>query len=238
MAELVNNTVPVGTAMRKASIFLFLILLLPMVPLAQETSTSEAKKDTGGENKTSSDYMIITPGARYSDKFEIDKIYFNKTIDLGGRGEVLKVVMVIKNLTDDPQDLYIFTIATCEKPPKELTSFDRPIKQKDKLRNFEPYPDNPENFRYPKRDKWGNIVKDEDGNTVMTYLKNPKDPKEGVNPDTGKPYRLKDKLVIRTRHLSKYRTNYTYFNHLTVIIFNEKLEPVTRQIWRLKGYRR
>ncbi len=217
--------------MRKAFILIFLILLLPMVPFAQETSTSEEKKNT-------SDYLIITPGARYSDTFEIDKIYFNKTIDLGGRGEVLKVVMVIKNLTDDPQDLYIFTFATYEKPPKELTSFDRPIKQKDKLRNFKPYPDNPENFKYPKKDKWGNTIKNEDGETVMTFHKNPKDPKEGINPRTGKPYHLENKLVVRTQHLSKYKTDYTFFNHLTVIIFNNKLEPVARQIWRFKGYRR
>ena len=49
---------------------------------------------------------------------------------------------------------------------------------------------------------------------------------------------LKEKLLIRTEHLSKYRVNYKYFNYVTIMMFNEKGEPVYRQLYELMGWRR
>lgn len=182
--------------------------------------------------------ITITPGARHSDVFTVESIDFNKKVDLNGQGEVLEVQMVIKNLVDDPQELYIFTVATYEVEQKTRSSFERLVPEKERIRNFVPYPYNPENFKYPVTGDDGEPKTDKDGEPVTQYVKAPKDPMEGVSSETGEPYFLEDEIVVRTYHLSPYRNNYLFFNEVAVIIFDKDGEPIFRQLYALRGYRR
>jgi hypothetical protein len=208
------------------------LLILCIIPMVLYSQTK--KEDRDKNNKKS---VLLSAQAKYSNLFTIEKIYFNKSFDLAGKGETLEVVMVIKNKTNNKLPFYLFVLATNEVPPKALTSFDRPIPQKDKCRLFVPYPNHPENFTYPLLDSSGKQVVDFRGKKQFTFFKVPKNPRDGVDAETGKPYILKQKLVIRTKHLSKYRNSYSFFNHVTVIIFDEEIRPLYKQIWHLKGRR-
>lgn len=203
----------------------FLILLFIPVLLLPQGKTK--KQDNKGIVDTA-----ISPLSLQSKDFSIKSIDFNKRIDIKGRGEILEVVMVLKNNTDNPIDLYVFTIATYEKTQKTRSSFEKLIPEKEKLRTFKAFPGPDSNFQYPKYDPSGKIEKNKKGETKMRYVKFPKDPKKG------KFYTLKNKIIYRSAHLSEYRSNYFYFNEVMVLIFNKEGKPIFRQLYKVIGQRR
>ena len=200
--------------MRKKLLIVIMVCAIPALLFSQESGNIKERH--------------VPIGAQYSNNFEISDIYFNRRIDTSGKGELLEVELVIKNLTDDPMDMYVHVVASYEKEQKTRSSFEMPIPEKERVRSFVPYPGDVSDYQYPHPEK--------DGETILK--KNPKDPKTGVNPDTGKPYHLENKLLIRTYHLSKYRTNYFFFNEVTVLVFNSEGEPVFRQLYEIEGIRR
>ena len=193
------------------------------------------------DNKTSSKKSInisLLNVAKYSNKFKLKNIDFNRKIDFAGRGVQLEVQMIIYNLTDAPIDLYVFVIATNEIFEKRHDSFKKILTKQQKLKMFIPYPNEIKNFQYPETDKKGKTIKDESGNVIMQLLKMPLNYKKGVNKYTGKAYKLKNRLVIRTMHLSKYRKNYVYFNNVTVVIFDKDGSLAFKQLYYFKGFRK
>ena len=209
---------------------IFLILITPVILFSQVKN-----KKTRGSSVVKTTIPIQ---AQYSNKFKIKDVSFNKRIDYNGRGEVLEVEFSINNLTDDPMDLYVFVITTFEKNEKIKTSFNIPIPAKEKIRSFVPYPFDLKNFQYPDRDKSGNVKKNDQGKDRIKLVKFPRNPKAGINALTGKPYNLKDKIHVRTIHLSKYRTNFYFFNEAAILVFDRDGKPVFRQLYVLKGFRR
>ena len=204
---------------------------------AQESAKKEPAPDSQ-KKAVSGDGKTIPILSQYSNTFKFSSINFNKKVDVGGRGEVLEVEMELVNLLDDPQEVYIFSIATFEKCERTSSSFEAPIPEKDKLRSFVAYPNDIKNFEYPDTDKSGNTKKDDNGKDKVKLIKFPKNPLAGVNPDTGKPYLVKSKLVVRTNHLSLYRNNYFFFNNVTVLVFDKEGKPVYKRNFELKNFRR
>ncbi len=194
------------------------------------------------KKKTSTDpgfvKSTIPVEAQYSNLFKIKQVYFNKRIDWGGKGDVLEVEFIMKNMIDEPQDLYIFVIATFETDWRGRSSFQKPVPEKDRVKSFVPYPFDLKNFEYPDIDVKGNVRKDRKGREMVKLVRFPINPKAGIDPATGKPYHIKDKLFIRTTHLSRYRNNYYFFNQVSILVFDSKGKPVFRQLFELRGYRR
>lgn len=214
-----------GKAMKIVRIGLLLcaVLIIPGILVSQEENPA------GGDDGTPD--MTIPVQSQYSDDFDIKNVFLNKRIDVNGRGEILEVEMVLENNLDDPQDLYVFVVATYEVDIPELTSFDMPVPQGARVRSFVPYPGELENFQYEKTG--------DDGEKITALYKFPKDPKVGVDPDTNKPYHLNRKdLVIRTRHLSEYRNNYFFFNEVAILVFDSEGKPKFRQLYKIEGKRR
>ncbi len=209
--------------MLKRIAFLSFCLIVPTILFSQDEKKSTADPET--RVKLNSSIPVL---AQYSDKFKIEKYYFNRRIDVQRRGEILEVELVLCNLTDDPMDLYIFTIATYEKVERTKSSFERPIPEKERIRSFVPHPDVIEEFKYEHPERKGE----------MRLEKYPKNPKAGVDPQTGKPYTLKDRIVVRNLHLSRYRQNYFFFNNVTLLIFDSEGKPVYRQHFLIEGKRR
>ena len=139
-------------------------------------------------------------------------------------------------------DLFIFVIATYEIEEEEYSSFKIPMPKEKRIKSFVPYPENVPNFQYPVKDKSGNIAKDENGNEKKKFKKYPQDPKLGFDMinsvERPLPYHLKNSLIIRTKHLSKYRTNYFFFNEVILLIFDKEGNPAYRQLYRFKGKRK
>lgn len=212
----------------KRYITVFIILLIPGLLISQDIQTGK------GVDKVNTNIPVQ---AQYSNQFTIKNLFFNKKIDPTGMGEILEIEFLLENLTDDPQDLYIFTIATFEKIEATRSSFERPITLKERVRTFVTYPDDLLNFSYPDLDQQGNQKKDKNGADLIKLLKFPKNPKAGVDALTGKPYRLFDKKHIRTTHLSRYRKNYFFFNNLAVLVFDSEGKPAYRQLYMVKGKR-
>lgn len=212
-------------------ILILLFLLIPAILSSQ--NTAPAKKETTAAISTSATVLN-----KFSDQFRIKNVYFNRRLDMGGRGEILEIEMLIENLTDDPFDLYVFSIASYEVEIKHLNSFDRPVPPEKQIKNFVTFPNDIENFKYPYKDKNGKIRKDVWGKDIYLYQKHPHDYKKGLNPSTGKLYRVKDKLIIRTYHLSPYRTHYYYFNEAAILAYDTKGTPVFRQHYQFTGWRR
>jgi len=208
---------------------LLAILLIPVFLFSQEKKT----KSHGTASKGN-----IPVQAKYSNKFAIKNVDFNRRIDLAGRGEILETTFILDNLTNDPMDFYIFVIGTFEKVEKTKSSFEMPIPEKERIRNFIPFPGDIKNFQYPAKDSKGNAIKDESGKDKIILIKHPHDPKIGVNPRTGKLYHLEQQLAVRTQILSKYRKHYVYFNEVAILIFDKDAKLVFRQLFELKGYRR
>jgi len=223
--------------MKKALSFL-LVLLVPAIILPQEVKKEEIKKDEPRKTSAANVVTTIPVLSQYSEKFKLHNFSFNKKIDIEGKGDVLEVEFILKNQIDNPQDLYIFVIATFEKTEKTQSSFEIPISEKERIRSFVPFPFDIKNFEYPDTDSKGNVKKDENGHDRIRLIKFPKDPKLGINPYKGQPYHLKDNLLVRTLHVSKYRTNYFYFNEVAVLIFDSEGKPVFRQLYSLEGFRR
>ncbi|MCU0846504.1 MAG: hypothetical protein MUD12_01290 [Spirochaetes bacterium] len=221
----------------KKNFLILTILALPIMIFSQESTDKKAGSDA--PKKIESQISTSIPvQAQYSDEFAIKNIEFSRKVDLLGKGDILEVKMMFDNLNDDPKDLYIFVIASYEKIEKTKSSFERPVPEKERIRTFVPFPNNIENFKYPDKDKQGNIKKDYQGRDKFKYIKFPKDPKAGIDPATQKPYRLTDKLLVVSEHLSKYRKNFFYFNEVAILVFDKDGKPVFRQLYKLKGYRR
>ncbi len=193
----------------------FLMLLLPGLLISQENKSAKADINVGTN---------IPAQAQYSNQFLI-------------KDEVLEVEFLLENQTDDPLDLYIFTIATYEKKETTRSSFELPIPPKERVRTFVTFPEDPLNFSYPDLDEQGNQKKDKNGADIMKLLKFPRNAKSGVDAVTGKPYHLVQKMHIRTTHLSKYRKNYYFFNNLAVLVFDSEGKPAFRQLYSIKGSR-
>ncbi len=68
--------------------------------------------------------------------------------------------------------------------------------------------------------------------------KHAKDYKLGVDPATNKPYALKDKIIIRTDHLSPYRKNYKFFNNAAVLIYDDEGKLLYRQLYLIDKMRK
>lgn len=211
-------------------------ITIPFILFGQDA----AKKEQGAENqKKNSEPAVSIPAlSQYSNNFKVSKMNFNRKIDVGGKGEILEVEMEFVNLLDEPQELLVFTIATFEKCERTNSSLEKPIPEKERLRTFIPYPNDIKNFEYPDSDKDGNVRKEASGKEKIKYVKYPKNPLAGVNPETGKPYLLKDRLVIRATHLSLYRNNYFFFNNVSVLIFDKEGKPLSRNHFELNGFRR
>lgn len=213
-----------------------LILVFPGILFSQGDKVKD--KDKEKDVKSPASIMTSIPvQSKYSNTFAIKNIDFNKLVDLSRTGDLLEVQFILQNLTEDPMDLYVFTIATYEKSEKTRSSFENPIHPTQRIRSFVPYPDDITNFQYPETDRQGNVVKDAGGVEKVKLLKFPRNPKAGIDPTTGKPYHLVDKLVIRTKHLCKYRRNYFYFNEMAILIFDGEGKLVFRQLYKLEGHR-
>ncbi len=225
-----------GIVMKKYSIVL-LALLVPAMLFSQDAKKEEAPKKEETPKNQGNVLTNIPVQAQYSNNFEIKNLFFNKRTDVGGKGEILEVEFSLENLTDDPMDVYVFTIATFEKVEKTKSSLERPIPQRERIRTFVTYPDDISNFTYQDTDEKGNVKKDKNGLEIVKLVKFPKNTKAGVDPKTGKPYHLVDKLQIYTTHLSKYRRNYYFFNNLAVLVFDSEGKPAFRKLFEIKGKR-
>lgn len=184
--------------------------------------------------------------------FDVEKFSMSFGYEPRGFGEVLTTEFNIRNKTDDVLELYIYAIATYENEDFDTSSFTmpRPGEGGITILNFVPYPIAAEdrdlpphkmkhlNFRY----KTGR-----DTDPLGTLQKYPRDPKLGINPLTGGPYKLHDTLFVQTKHVSKYRKNYVFFNFVTLLIFDAKNltdekgklnPPLFRQVYRIQGKRK
>jgi len=164
----------------------------------------------------------------YSNQVKIKDIYFNRRVDTAGKGDVLEVEVLFENLTDNPMDIYVNVIATYEKEEKTKSSFEMPIPEKERIRNFVPYPDDIANYEY----------NDSKGKKIFQAY--PKNTKSGINPLTNKLYFLpvRDILVVRSYHVSPYRKDFIFFNYVTVLVFDKDGNPIMREVYELKGKRK
>lgn len=199
-----------------------------ILPVALFAQAGPGKKDAPEPKAKASISTNIPVQAQYSEKFEVEHCYFNRRIDPGGKGELLEIELILKSHWQEPIEMYIFTIATFEKIEKTKSSFEMPVPERERIRNFVPYPDDIKNYEYDNPDAKGATV----------LVKYPKNPKAGVDPSTGKPYTLKDRLVVRAYHLSPYRVNYVFFNNATILIFDGEGKAMFRKLYEIKGRRR
>ncbi len=164
----------------------------------------------------------------YSNQVKIKDVYFNKRVDTAGKGDVLEVEVLFENLTDNPMDIYVNIIATFEKEEKTESSFEMPIPEKERIRNFVPYPDDTANYEYT----------DSKGKKIFQAY--PKNTKSGINPLTNKLYFLpvRDILVVRSYHVSPYRKDFVFFNYVTILAFDKDGNPIVREVYELKGKRK
>lgn len=195
----------------KKNIFILILVLFASALLAQTTQK-----------------LDIPVQSLYSNQVKIQDIYFNKRVDRAGKGDVLEVEVLFENLTDTPLDIYVNLIATYEKEEKTKSSFEMPIPEKERIRNFVPYPDDIANYEYA----------DSKGKKIFQAY--PKNTKSGINPLTNKLYFLpvRDNLIIRSYHVSPYRKDFVFFNYVTVLVFDKDGNPILREVYELKGTRK
>ena len=202
--------------MKKITFFLFFFT----IALTLKAENTEKKVPSTIDNNN---IEITSPIQSIRTKrFKIQHLSINKVVESKGNGEILEFEFQLKNELDLPKKYYIFVIATYEVKPKNLTSFDRPKKQKQKLWNLVPFPNNIKNFEYTIKNK-------------KKLIKYPINIKEGINPYTAKPYILTEKLVFRSTHLAKYKINYHFFNNATLLIFDENEKLIYRQEYSIYG---
>jgi hypothetical protein len=164
-----------------------------------------------------------------SDSFDLINLSFNELVS-DTRGKTLEVEFQLESKLDYSQQYYIFVIATYEKGYKTKSSFESPsLEDPDEIKLLVPFPDDMSNFEYNE--------KDEKGAEKKVYVKYPKNIKSGVDPITGEPYVLDDSLIFRSRHLSKYRKNFVYFNTVCILIFDTDEELLFRQVYEIRSRR-
>jgi hypothetical protein len=154
---------------------------------------------------------------------------FSKTTDIHGKGDVLEVQFSVENNSDGKHQLYIFVLATREDIKWVTNSFNtkKIYPEKNDIVEFVPVPGTRDNFEY-------------DTNGVKSIKRHAKDFKLGVDVFTGKPYELtalKNKINIRTEHLILYKKKYKFFNHVTILVYDDEGKVMYRQIYELKGIR-
>ena len=202
-------------------IFILILLITPIFLSGEDTKIKSEKK--------ASPAQVI-----FSNKIYVKNIYMNKRIGTYGKGEVLEIEVEIENKTDTPLEFYAIIIASCEKDIIKQNSFDMPVPLKDRIKNFVPYPCDITNFKVLKKSKNQNVNDKKNLNRYKIAINS----KLGVNPETKEPYKLNKKLAFRTYHLSKYRRDFTFFNEITLLIFNADGTPEYSQGYILTGYRR
>lgn len=203
----------------------FALFLLPVLLFAQETQNQQASQAGSTEN-----IEVRRPvQAANTPMFTMKHESFNHKLDLKGRGELLQVEFQLYNDTDVDLKLYIFAIATEEELDWNYNSFGtKKMNLHDSnILYFKAEPADEELYTYELE------------NGEKQLVKYPKDVTAGVNPATGEPYLLKDTMAYRADMLSHYRKKFSFFNHVTILIFDaDTNELVFRQIWTLDGRRK
>lgn len=162
--------------------------------------------------------------------FNVAEMSFNRIVP-GSSEEILEVEFALNNLTDDPMSLYIFVIASYESHFFTTSSFQRPsLEDRDLIKVITPFPEDIKNFEY--------TYKDEKGNEKIEYLKYPKNIKAGINPGTGEPYKLYDKMIFRSYHPFKDIKKYNFFNEIIILIFDENEELQYKNFFKVTPKRR
>lgn len=165
-----------------------------------------------------------------TDRFTMTDMSFNWAVP-GGKEEILEVEFALNNLTDDNMKLYIFIIATYESHFFTKSSFERPsLEDREMIKVINTFPEDVKNFEY--------TYKDEKGNEVTEYLKYPKNIKAGINPGTGEPYKLNERLIFRSYHPFKDLKKYKNFNEISILIFDEKENLIFRDFFHVKPMKR
>jgi hypothetical protein len=226
-------TLPDGVCVMIKRILFILIRTIPVVITPQDKPAETPGPSAPGDVNTN-----ISVLSQYSNRFKFKEVYFNRRIDPGGRGENLMVDFALENQTDHEMDLYIFIIASYEIDVPSESTFTRPVPLEDRIKNFAVSPGSIENFTYPDVDGKGVRKKNMFNEDMNKYVKFPKNPREGINPETGKPWRLGGRLFFTTNILSPYKQNYYFFNNAAILIFDDQGKPLFRQLFELKGFRR
>lgn len=195
---------------------IMILFLLSPVMIFSQNQASEGKQDV-----TNFPVQSVR-----NDSFDLINLSFNEFVsDI--RGKTLEVEFQLESKLDFSQRYYIFIIATYEKSYQTKSSFESPsLDDTDEIKLLVSFPDDPANFEYEG--------KDEKGADKKFWIKYPKNIKAGVDPITGQPYVLDDRLTFRSRHLSKYRKNFVYFNEVCILIFDSDEELVYRQVYQVK----
>jgi hypothetical protein len=208
-------------------ILLFSVSVLPQggqSPTPKPSATDAKPATKGGEKAQKED--SFPPQAIYSDELSVSMPTFSKKTDVQGRGDILEVAFAINSLRDGKFDIYVFVIASQEQLKWITDSFGKKkiYPEGNVISEFVPFPGKNDNFEY-----------DIDGKKL--FKKYAKNYKLGVNPADVKPYALKDRINIRTEHLTLYRKNYKFFNNCTILIYDDEGTVLFRQIYEMKGYR-
>lgn len=218
--------------MFKKTIIIATLLLFPVFLLSQEkTENTKENKETKVPEKSVSkakkDKDSFPVQAIHTESFDVKNFTMNKQKDSRGRGNQLEVNFDIINNTDYNWKLYVFVMASYDTVIMEKTSFGKDGIMPERIDTdlFVAHPDQRKNFEYTIN-----------GKTMVK--KYPKNIKSGVDLQTGKPYVLDEKLHIRTYHLSGYRKKYSFFNNVTILIFDDEEKLMYRQVYAIKGKRR
>jgi hypothetical protein len=204
--------------MKMKRILIFLLALLPAILSAQDQ-----------ENITK-DPLKMPVLSINTDRFSMTDLSFNWAVP-GSKEEILEVEFVLNNLIDTPQNLYIFIIATYESHYFTKSSFESPsLEDREMIKVINTFPEDVKNFEY--------TYKNEKGNEVTEYLKYPKNIKAGINPGTGEPYKLNERLIFRSYHPFRDLKKYKHFNEITILIFDEKENLIFRDFFHVKPKRR
>ncbi len=199
-------------------IIIFLFMLMPAFIFAHDLE--EIKRDSLKMPVLSVD----------TNRFNVAEMSFNRIVP-GASEEILEVEFAINNLTDDPMSLYIFVIATYESHFFTTSSFQRPsLEDRDVIKVITPFPEDIKNFEY--------TYKDEKGDEKTEYLKYPKNIKAGVNPGTGEPYKLDERIIFRSYHPFRDIKKYKFFNEIIILIFDENEELQYKNFFKVNPKKR
>jgi len=207
----------------KRFFMILMICILPSAVFSQNQNTAQPAQPKKAEEGKKEQFP---PQSVLNNDFTVSMPSFVKKGDNLGKGEVLEVGFDLSNNVDSSATLYIFVIATYEDIKWQYNSFQskKTFPEKIQTAYFTPYPDTNANYEY-------------DINGEKELKRYPKDYKAGINPADGKPYLLKDKIIIRSRHLSLYRKNYKFYNNVTIVIFDDEGKTKFRQTYSLEGTR-